>query len=38
MQYADPYAAVRASIAGQQASPTGTVPPSYESYGNQGYR
>ncbi|KAF8149821.1 hypothetical protein B0H34DRAFT_731304 [Crassisporium funariophilum] len=37
MQYADPYAAVRASIAGQQApgSPTG-VPPSYESY--QGYR
>ncbi|KAF9463863.1 hypothetical protein BDZ94DRAFT_1257645 [Collybia nuda] len=36
MQYADPYAAVRASIAGQQGSPTGGVPPSYESY--QGYR
>lgn len=38
MQYADPYAAVRASIAAQQ-SPTsgpGAVPPSYESY--QGYR
>ncbi|KDR79048.1 hypothetical protein GALMADRAFT_224299 [Galerina marginata CBS 339.88] len=35
MQYADPYAAVRASIAGQgPASPTG--PPSYESY--PGYR
>lgn len=33
MQYADPYAAVRASIAGQQApvSPT-SVPPSYDSY------
>jgi len=37
MQYADPYAAVRASIAGQQGgSPTSAVPPSYESY--QGYR
>lgn len=38
MQYADPYAAVRASIAGQQGqgSPTSGVPPSYESY--QGYR
>ena len=37
MQYADPYAAVRASIAGQQgpSSPTGG-PPSYDSY--QGYR
>jgi hypothetical protein len=37
MQYADPYAAVRATIAGQQgpASPTG-LPPSYDSY--QGYR
>jgi hypothetical protein len=35
MQYADPYAAVRASIAGQDStSPTG--PPSYESY--PGYR
>ena len=33
MQYADPYAAVRASIAGQ-ASPPG--PPSYETY--SGYR
>lgn len=40
MQYADPYAAVRASIAGQQGSgsPTSTLPmpPSYESY--EGYR
>ena len=35
MQYADPYAAVRASIAGGSGSPT-SVPPSYESY--QGYR
>lgn len=35
MQYADPYAAVRASIHQGPASPTG-VPPSYESY--QGYR
>ena len=34
MQYADPYAAVRASIAGGSGSPT-SVPPSYESY--QGY-
>lgn len=34
MQYADPYAAVRASIAGGQHQPGG--PPSYESY--QGYR
>ncbi|PPQ63916.1 hypothetical protein CVT24_010314 [Panaeolus cyanescens] len=35
MQYADPYAAVRASIHQGPASPTG-VPPSYDSY--QGYR
>ncbi|TFK40114.1 hypothetical protein BDQ12DRAFT_648430 [Crucibulum laeve] len=37
MQYADPYAAARASVTGQQgpASPT-ALPPSYESY--QGYR
>ena len=33
MQYADPYAAVRASVAGQSVAST---PPSYESY--QGYR
>ncbi|EIN04994.1 hypothetical protein PUNSTDRAFT_75478 [Punctularia strigosozonata HHB-11173 SS5] len=33
MQYADPYAAVRASIAG---APAASTPPSYESY--QGYR
>jgi len=38
MQYADPYAAVRATIAGQQApvSPTSVLPPSYETY--VGYR
>lgn len=36
MQYADPYAAVRASIAGQQGPASPTSPPSYESY--QGYR
>jgi hypothetical protein len=39
MQYADPYAAVRATIAGQQGpvSPTAVLaPPSYESY--VGYR
>jgi len=37
MQYADPYAAVRASIAGQQGSgPPNSLPPSYDSY--QGYR
>lgn len=35
MQYADPYAAVRASIAGGPASPPGQ-PPSYENYA--GYR
>ena len=35
MQYADPYAAVRASIAGQQGSGA-LPPPSYETY--QGYR
>jgi hypothetical protein len=34
MQYADPYAAVRASIGG--IAPTAPGPPSYESY--QGYR
>jgi hypothetical protein len=34
MQYADPYAAVRASVAGSGA--TASTPPSYESY--QGYR
>ena len=34
MQYADPYAAVRATIAGQQGpgSPTSVAPPTYESY------
>ncbi|KAF9533727.1 hypothetical protein CPB83DRAFT_844444 [Crepidotus variabilis] len=37
MQYADPYAAVRASIVGGGQSPTG-VPPSYENSGYQGYR
>ncbi|KAG2018088.1 hypothetical protein CC2G_007538 [Coprinopsis cinerea AmutBmut pab1-1] len=38
MQYADPYAAVRASIAGAQggAAAPPTAPPSYENYG--GYR
>jgi len=38
MQYADPYAAVRATIAGQQGpgSPTSVAPPTYESY--VGYR
>ncbi|KII89630.1 hypothetical protein PLICRDRAFT_39743 [Plicaturopsis crispa FD-325 SS-3] len=36
MQYADPYAAVRASIAGSAPVPPAAVPPSYESY--QGYR
>ena len=40
MQYADPYAAVRASIAGQPASGSPTsmqpMPPSYETY--EGYR
>lgn len=37
MQYADPYAAVRAQIAPPPGSPPGAaVPPSYESY--QGYR
>jgi hypothetical protein len=41
MQYADPYAAVRASIAGGPGgngpqSPIGAPPPSYDSY--QGYR
>lgn len=38
MQYADPYAAVRATIAGQQGpvSPTSVPPPSYDSY--VGYR
>lgn len=35
MQYADPYAAVRASIAGGSTSPTGR-PPSYDGYA--GYR
>ncbi|KAG5650816.1 hypothetical protein H0H81_010941 [Sphagnurus paluster] len=36
MQYADPYSAVRASIAGSQASAAGGAPPTYESY--EGYR
>ncbi|KAF9565418.1 hypothetical protein CPC08DRAFT_189701 [Agrocybe pediades] len=36
MQYADPYAAVRASIAGQPTSPTKGAPPGYDSY--SGYR
>jgi hypothetical protein len=35
MQYADPYAAIRANLDGQPAGAT-TTPPSYESY--QGYR
>lgn len=34
MQYADPYAAVRASVAGQSVA--SSTPPTYESY--QGYR
>lgn len=36
MQYADPYAAVRANIAGGSTSPPAVAPPSYETYG--GYR
>lgn len=40
MQYADPYAAVRATIAAQQGhvSPTSVPPPSYETNAYEGYR